>query len=89
MAAGNDWGPLAQLAGEWEGDQGLDVSYHNVEAEVGETVDLEIRVTGGRNADAPEQIAVDGLVAAVGVEDPFLSFEDVQGRAAQSAAFQG
>lgn len=37
MAAGNEWGPLAALAGEWEGDQGLDVSYHNVEGEVGET----------------------------------------------------
>jgi hypothetical protein len=37
MAAGNEWGPLAALAGEWEGDQGLDVSFHNVEGVVGET----------------------------------------------------
>src|SRR5262249_18388170 len=28
---------LAELIGEWEGDQGLDVSFHNVEGEVGET----------------------------------------------------
>ncbi len=33
----------------------------NSEMEVGETVQLEIRVTGGRNAEVPEQIAVDGL----------------------------
>ena len=33
----------------------------NSEAGVGETVRLQIRVTGGRNADVPEHIAVDGL----------------------------
>jgi hypothetical protein len=37
MAANSEWGPLAGLIGEWEGDQGLDVSFHNVEGEVGET----------------------------------------------------
>ncbi|HEY2569051.1 MAG TPA: BatD family protein [Candidatus Udaeobacter sp.] len=31
------------------------------EATVGETVQLEIRVTGARGADAPEEISVDGL----------------------------
>jgi len=31
------------------------------EAAVGETVQLQIRVMGGRSADAPEKIAVDGL----------------------------
>ncbi len=31
------------------------------EAELGETVRLEIRITGTRSADAPEQIVVDGL----------------------------
>lgn len=30
-------GPLAALAGTWEGDQGLDVSYHHAEGEIGET----------------------------------------------------
>jgi hypothetical protein len=30
-------GPLAGLAGVWEGSKGLDVSYHNAEGEVGET----------------------------------------------------
>jgi hypothetical protein len=33
----------------------------NSEAAVGETVRLQIRVTGTRSADAPEKIAVDGL----------------------------
>lgn len=33
----------------------------NSEADVGETVQLEIRITGGRNAEVPEQIPVDGL----------------------------
>jgi hypothetical protein len=33
----------------------------NSEAAVGETVQLQIRVTGGRSAEAPEKIAVDGL----------------------------
>jgi len=37
MAANSEWGPLAGLIGEWEGDVGLDVSFHNVEGEVGET----------------------------------------------------
>src|ERR1044072_6690090 len=36
-AAGSEWGPLASLAGEWEGDQGIDISYHNAEPEAGET----------------------------------------------------
>src|SRR4051794_36293967 len=37
MPANSEWGPLAGLIGEWEGDQGLDFSFHNVEGEVGET----------------------------------------------------
>ena len=31
------WGPLAGLIGEWEGNQGLDISYHNAHGEVRET----------------------------------------------------
>ncbi|MCB0976856.1 MAG: FABP family protein [Acidimicrobiales bacterium] len=30
-------GPLTWLVGEWEGDVGVDVSYHNADDEVGET----------------------------------------------------
>jgi hypothetical protein len=31
------WGPLSGLVGEWEGDQGLDIAFHNVKGELGET----------------------------------------------------
>jgi len=31
------WGPLAGLIGEWEGSEGLDVSYHNAHGQVRET----------------------------------------------------
>jgi hypothetical protein len=33
----SEWGPLAALAGTWEGSEGVDISYHNVEGVVGET----------------------------------------------------
>ncbi len=36
-----EWGPLAALAGTWEGRDGLDVSFHNAEGQVGETHYLE------------------------------------------------
>jgi hypothetical protein len=31
------WGPLAGLIGEWEGSEGLDISYHNAHGQVRET----------------------------------------------------
>lgn len=37
----DEWGPLRALAGTWQGEEGLDVSYHNVEEVVGETRYLE------------------------------------------------
>jgi hypothetical protein len=37
MAANSEWGPLAGLIGEWEGDEGVDFSFHNAEGKVGET----------------------------------------------------
>lgn len=37
MSEHNEWGPLAALIGEWEGDQGLDVSFHNEHGRVNET----------------------------------------------------
>jgi hypothetical protein len=37
MTDNSAWGPLAGLIGEWDGDEGLDVSWHNVEGELGET----------------------------------------------------
>lgn len=36
-----EWGPLAALAGTWEGNDGLDVSYHNLKDAIGETGYLE------------------------------------------------
>ena len=33
----DELGPLAGLAGTWEGSKGLDVSYHNAEDEIGDT----------------------------------------------------
>ena len=35
--ANEEWGPLAGLIGTWEGDKGLDVSFHNEEGKIGET----------------------------------------------------
>lgn len=37
MTLTTELGPLEPLVGTWEGDQGLDVSYHHADAEVGET----------------------------------------------------
>jgi hypothetical protein len=55
-----------------------------------------VGVVGGVRTDEhirqfvqPQQgLAFDGFVSAVGVEYSFLSFEDIQRRTAQSAAFQ-
>ncbi|AWT56398.1 hypothetical protein [Mycolicibacterium smegmatis] len=30
-------GPLTPLVGEWEGDEGVDISYHNNDDEIGRT----------------------------------------------------
>jgi hypothetical protein len=37
----NEWGPLQALAGLWEGNDGLDVSFHNEDGEVAKTSYLE------------------------------------------------
>ena len=37
MSAGPEWGPLARLAGIWEGDTGEDVAYSNEKGSVGLT----------------------------------------------------
>jgi hypothetical protein len=38
MTTGNElWGPLAGLIGEWAGDEGVDVAFHNAKGEIGET----------------------------------------------------
>jgi len=37
MTIGSEWGPLAALAGTWEGDQGVDVAYMHAKGAIGET----------------------------------------------------
>ena len=37
MTDTRSWGPLAALIGEWEGSEGLDISYHNAHGQVRET----------------------------------------------------
>jgi hypothetical protein len=37
VSAGSEWGPLARLAGVWEGDQGEDVAYSNEKGVIGLT----------------------------------------------------
>ena len=37
MSSAPEWGPLAGLIGTWEGAEGLDVSFHNVEGTIVET----------------------------------------------------
>jgi hypothetical protein len=69
-------GPLAGLAGTWEGSKGLDVSYHNVEKEIGDTPYRE-RVTlapFGPVDNGPQQLfGLDYRMAAWrgDEEDPF------------------
>ena len=58
MTTNGAWGPLAALIGEWEGDQGLDVSFHNDKRRVHETRYRE-RVTMeafGPVANGPQQL---------------------------------
>ena len=37
MTTNDLWGPLAGLVGEWAGDEGLDIAFHNAKGELGET----------------------------------------------------
>jgi len=37
VSAGPEWGPLARLAGIWEGDQGEDIAYTNETGQIGLT----------------------------------------------------
>jgi hypothetical protein len=70
------WGPLAGLIGEWEGSEGLDVSFHNATGRLGETRYRE-RVTmapfGPVANGAQELYGLDYRMAAwrAGEENPF------------------
>lgn len=37
MSENKEWGPLAALIGEWEGDEGLDISFNNEQGRIVET----------------------------------------------------
>jgi hypothetical protein len=69
-------GPLAGLVGTWEGDQGIDISFHHVEGDVGETHYRE-RVTfnpfGPVENGTQTLFGLDYRMAAwrEGEEDPF------------------
>ncbi len=76
MANDSAWGPLAALIGEWEGDRGVDVSFHNAAGRVGETKYRE-RVTmeafGPVDNGAQHLYGLDYRMAAwrFGEESPF------------------
>ncbi|MFM8971033.1 MAG: heme-binding beta-barrel domain-containing protein [Actinomycetota bacterium] len=76
MAEHDAWGPLAALIGEWEGEDGLDVSFHNVEGSVGETPYREkitMKPFGPVDNGTQHLYGLDYRMAAwrEGEEDPF------------------
>ena len=76
MADYTAWGPLAPLIGEWEGESGLDVSFHNAEGETGDTKFLEkisMKPFGPVDNGAQHLYGLDYRMAAwrQGEEDPF------------------
>jgi hypothetical protein len=71
-----EWGPLAGLIGEWEGDDGLDISWHNVEVELGETKFREkvsMKAFGPVDNGSQQLYGLDYRMAAwrAGEENPF------------------
>ncbi len=76
MTSDNLWGPLAGLVGEWEGDHGIDVSFHNAKGGVHETPYRE-RITmasfGPVDNGAQHLYGLDYRMAAwrIGEESPF------------------
>jgi hypothetical protein len=69
-------GPLGLLAGTWEGTKGLDVSFHNAEQEIGDTVyreRVELKPFGPVDNGQQSLYGLDYRMAAWrnGEEDPF------------------
>jgi hypothetical protein len=70
------WGPLAPLIGEWEGNEGLDIAFHNAKGAVGQTPYRE-RVTlaafGPVDNGSQRLYGLDYRMAAwrAGEDDPF------------------
>jgi hypothetical protein len=76
MTTNREWGPLAALIGEWEGDEGLDVSFHNATGKVAETKFRERATFApfGPVANGPQQLwGLDYRMAAwrLNEENPF------------------
>ena len=72
----NHFGPLAQLAGEWEGAKGLAVSHHHAEGAPGDTPYREtitFKPFGPVDNGAQRLYGLDYKMAAwrIGEEDPF------------------
>ena len=69
-------GPLAGLAGTWEGDQGIDISYHHAEGEIVETPyreKVELKPFGPVDNGVQQLFGLDYRMAAYkqGEDEPF------------------
>lgn len=76
MSDTSHFGPLAQLAGEWEGSRGTDVSYHHANNEAGDTSYREhitFKPFGPVDNGAQRLYGLDYKMAAcrLGEDDPF------------------
>jgi len=76
MSDSSHFGPLAQLAGEWEGTGGVDVSYHHAEGEAGDTryrEHITFKPFGPVDNGSQSLYGLDYKMAAwrTGEEDPF------------------
>ncbi len=76
MSDSSHFGPLAQLAGEWEGTGGTDVSFHHAEGEAGDTSYREhitFKPFGPVDNGSQSLYGLDYKMAAwrIGEEDPF------------------
>ncbi len=76
MSDTSHFGPLAQLAGEWEGAGGTDVSHHHADGQAGDTPyreHLTFKPFGPVDNGAQRLYGLDYKMAAwrIGEEDPF------------------
>ena len=66
--ANEEWGPLAGLIGTWEGDKGMDVSFHNEDGKIGDTPVFEQLRGFCRHSACPVPTAViKGIEVACGL----------------------
>jgi hypothetical protein len=76
MTVGPEFGPLAKLAGTWEGDQGLDVAFQHAKGAIGETPyreRIEFKPFGPVDNGTQQLYGLDYRMAAwrIGEDDPF------------------